>query len=67
MKQIIKLGMASTLVLFMSACHNNNVSPAKNMTVSFADKEWNEKMIPKDQVCKWALGEGSTPKLNISV
>ncbi len=36
------------------------------MNVSFVDSKWDGMMVPKDQVCKWAGGNGSTPELKIT-
>ena len=36
------------------------------MNVNFVDSKWDGKIVPKEQVCKWAGGNGSTPELKIT-
>lgn len=66
MKRIISIAIIAILALFVSGCHHEKVNTPKNMSVNFADSHWDGKMVPKSEVCKWAKGDGSTPKLNIS-
>ena len=66
MKKIIKYGIISLAVISFTACHHENVNTPNTIDVKFSNSKWDGKIIPKDEVCKWAGGNGSTPELKIS-
>jgi hypothetical protein len=67
MRKIIVLSALVSLVV-LSAC-NSQYKKADNLAtlnVSFADSAWDGKTVPKDQICQWAGGNGSSPQLTVS-
>jgi Tfp pilus assembly protein PilX len=60
MKSILFTSSVVAVALGLSGC------AIKNIDASFSDPKWDGKTVPKNQVCKWAGGNGATPKINIS-
>ena len=66
MKKIIMNSILAVGILSLSGCVNDMPNKSEQMGVSFADAKWGGMMVPKDQVCKWAGGDGSTPSLKVT-
>ena len=66
MKKIIVNSVLAVGLLSFVGCSSYMPSKSEKMGVSFADAKWDGMIVPKDQVCKWAGGKGSTPVLNVS-
>lgn len=66
MKKIIVNSVLALGLLSLSGCVNNMASKTADMNVNFADAKWDGIIVPKNEVCKWAGGDGSTPALKVT-
>jgi hypothetical protein len=66
MKRIILNSVLALGLLSLVGCTSYMPSKKADMKVSFADSKWDGVTVPKNEVCKWAGGNGATPTLKVS-